>query len=209
MKILIFGASGRTGQELVKLALEQGYSVTAFVRNPSKLRIAHPNLMLVKGDIANYQLLENSIKEHDAVLSALGASSPFKFDQSVVDGMANIIRAMEAKGTFRLIYMSAILVAETRKRAGFFIRYIAPRILKTEIAGHEAREDMIMQSKLQWTIVRPVTLTNRKPSGKFRSGESISSSGFTAVISRADVADFMLRQLSDHGFVRKSPSVMY
>ena len=209
MKLIIFGASGKTGHELVKQALAQGHLVAAFVRNPSKLKITHPNLKVIQGDIVNYKIVEEAVKQQDAVLSALGAASPFKFDQSVVDGMANIIKAMEAKGITRLIYMSAILVKETRNNAGFVIRYIAPKLLSTEIAGHEARESMIKQSKLQWTIVRPCTLTNGKHLAQFRSGENVSSSGFTVMISRADVADFMLRQLNDNEFVRKTPSVMY
>lgn len=209
MNIIVFGATGRTGQELVKQALEQGHIVTAFTRNPLKLKIAHPNLRFIKGDIIDYQIVEDAIKEQDAVLSALGAASPFKFDQSVVDGMKNIIRAMEVRGVIRLIYMSAILVKETRNNAGFIVRYIAPKLLSTEIAGHEAREKMIRQSNLRWTIVRPCTLTNGKHLALFRSGENISSGGFTVMISRADVADFMLRQLNDDKFVRRMPSVMY
>jgi putative NADH-flavin reductase len=209
MNIVIFGASGKTGHELVKQALAQGHLVTSFVRNPSKLKITHLNLKVIKGDIVNYQIVEEAVKEQDAVLSTLGAASPFKFDQSVVAGMGNIIKAMEAKGIARLIYMSAILVKETRNNAGFVIRYIAPKLLSTEVAGHEARESMIKRSKLLWTIVRPCTLTNGKHLSQFRSGETISSSGFTVVISRADVADFMLQQLNDNRFVRKTPSVMY
>jgi putative NADH-flavin reductase len=209
MDIIIFGASGRTGRELVKQSLAQGHFVTSFVRSPEKLKITHPNLKVVQGDIINYRVVEHAVEGQDTVLSALGAASPFKFDQSVVDGMGNIIRAMETKGIPRLIYMSAILVKETRNNAGFVIRYIAPRLLSTEIAGHETRESMIKESKLQWTIVRPCTLTNGKHLAQFRSGENISSRGFTVTISRADVADFMLRQLKDNKFLRKSPSVMY
>jgi len=209
MNILIYGASGATGQELVKQALEQGHVVTAFVRNPQKLAITHSNLKVFQGDVINYQLVEEAIRGKDAVLSALGASSPFKYDKSVVDGAGNIIKAMEANNVNRLIYMSFVGVKESRNTAGFVIKYIAPKLLSTEVAGHEARENMIRQSKLQWTIVRAPTLTNGYHRAHFRSGENISSKGFTVTISRADVADFMLRQLTDNTFLRKAPSVMY
>ena len=209
MNIVIFGASGATGHELVKQALGRGHRVTAFVRNPSKLIITHANLNVIQGNVIDYSVVEKAIKGNDAALSALGASSPFKFDKSVVDGMSNIIKAMEANNVSRLIYMSFVGVTETRNTAGFVIKHIAPRLLSTEIAGHEAREAIIKQSNLDWTIVRAPTLTNGKHLSKIRSGEGISSKGFTVTISRSDVADFMVRQLADKAFVRKAPSVMY
>ena len=209
MNILIYGASGATGHELVKQALALGHNVTAFVRNPSKLKIKHDKLKVIQGDVINYQLVVGAVKGQDAVLSALGAASAFKYDQSVVDGVNNIIKAMETNGVNRFIYMSFVGVKESRNTAGFIIKYIAPKLLSTEVAGHEARESMIKQSQLQWTIVRAPTLTNGKHIARFRSGEDVTSKGFTVTISRADVADFMLQQLSHDNFLRKSPSVMY
>ncbi len=209
MNILIYGASGATGHELVKQALAQGHNVTAFVRSPSKLKITHDKLKVIQGDVINYKLVESAVKGHDAVLSALGASSPFKYDTSIVDGTSNIIKAMEINNVNRFIYMSFVGVKESRNTAGIVIKYIAPKLLSTEVAGHEAREKMIKQSQLKWTIVRAPTLTNGKHLAQFRSGEEITSKGFTVMISRADVADFMLRQLNDNNFVRKTPSVMY
>lgn len=209
MNILIFGASGATGQELVKQALALGHLATAFVRNPSKLKIKHNNLKVIQGDVINYQLVEEAVKGQVALLSALGASSPFKYDQSISDGIGNIIKAMETNGVSRFIYMSFVGVKESRNTAGFVIKYIAPKLLSSEVAGHEAREKMIKQSQLKWTIVRAPTLTNGKHLTQFRSGEEISSKGFIVTISRADVADFMLRQLTDNTFLRKTPSIMY
>ncbi len=209
MNIVIFGASGATGHELVKQALEQGHNVTAFVRSPQKLKVRHANLKIIQGDVINYQLVEEAIKGKDAVLSVLGASSPFKFDKSIVDGAGNIIKAMEINNVSRLINMSFVGVNESLNTAGFVIKYIAPILLSTEVAGHEAREKMIKQSQLKWTIVRAPTLSNGRHKGHFRSGEGISTKGFTVMISRADVADFMLQQLTDSNFIRKTPSIMY
>jgi putative NADH-flavin reductase len=209
MNILIFGASGATGHELVKQALAQGHNVTAFIRNPSKLKIKHDKLKVIQGDVINYQLVEGLVRGHDSVLSALGAANPFKYDQSVVDGVNNIIKAMETNGVSRFIYLSFVGVKESRNTAGFVIKYIAPKLLSTEVAGHEAREKMIKQSQLKWTIVRAPTLSNGKHLAQFRSGEGITSKGFADTISRADVADFMLRQLTDNTFLRKTPTIMY
>lgn len=209
MNILIFGATGATGKELVKQALEQGHTVTAFMRTPAKLKITHHNLKLVKGDLADLSSVEDAVKGQDAVLSALGASSPFRYDQSVVDGVRNIIKTMGQSAVKRFIYLSFAGVRESRKQGGFLIRYIAPMLLKTEISGHEAREKMLRHSSLAWTIVRAVTLTNGVKIGAYRSGEGISSNSFTATISRADVAHFMLKQMNDNRFERKAATIMY
>ena len=209
MNILIFGASGATGHELVKQALVQGHTVFAFVRNPEKLKVTHANLNIIQGDVVNYQLVEQAVKGKDVVLSALGAPTPFKYNQPITDGVNNIVKAMQTNGTKRFIYLSFIGTGEGRNDAGFIIKHIAPKLLKAEIKGHRDRESMIRQSHLQWTIIHSPTLTNGKHTSKYRSGENISSKGFTVTISRADVADFMLSQLSDTRFINKAARVMY
>src|SRR5258705_2261131 len=204
MNVLIFGASGATGRHLVEQALLQQYHVTACVRDPAKLNLAHHNLILVQGNVINYHAVENAIKGQDAVISALCANRPFKYDQAVVDGMANIIKAMEATHIKRLIYLSTAGVKESRNDAGFAIRYIAPKVLRTEIAGHEAREKMIKQSHLKWTIIHAPALTNGAQKKQYQSGENLKATSFLISLSRADVADFMLKQLADNNYVCKT-----
>ena len=116
---------------------------------------------------------------------------------------------MEKENVSRLIYMSAINVKESRKDAGLLIRVLAPILLRTESAGHEDRENIIRQTNLDWTIVRAGGLTNGNPKGIYRSGEDVRSNGIISSISRKDVADFMLKQLSDKKFVHKAGRVMY
>jgi len=209
MNILIFGASGATGHELVKQGLEHGHNVTAYVRTPSKLTVQHQNLKVIQGDVINAPLVRNAMEGKDAVLSALGASSPFKFDNAVVDGMHNIVQVMEQTGVTRLIYLSAMSVKESRNDAGFLIKFLAPILLRTETAGHEARESIITQSRLEWTIVRAAALTNGAHKVIYRSGIDIRATGIVASISRADVADFMIKQLTDKTFLFKAPRLMY
>ena len=108
MNITIFGASGATGHQLVKQALAQGHMVTAFVRNAARLKIRHHHLKVMEGDVVDYDLVEQAIRNKDAVLSALGASSPFKYDQAIVDGVSNIIRAMKTNSISRFVYMPVL-----------------------------------------------------------------------------------------------------
>ena len=209
MKLLIFGASGATGHELVKQSLSLGYSVTAFVRDPSRLKINHKDLKVISGNITSTVDLAGAIKGHDVVLSALGAKDPFKFDPIVVDGVGKIIKVMEELGVLRFIYLSFIGTGEGRMHGGLVIRHVASRILKSEIAGHEAREKMIRASKLNWTIVHAPTLTNGKKKGAYRTGENLHSNSFVVTTSRADVADFMLSQCVDLTFNHKAVRIMY
>src|SRR5262245_26345112 len=136
MKLLLFGASGKTGQHVLNIALNAGHMVTAFVRSPEKIKINNPALQVMKGDVSDYKAVETAIIGHYVLLSTLGANSPFKFDQVVVDGISHIIKAMQETNVGRFIYLSFIGVNKPSKDAGFFIRYIAPRLLKNEIAGH-------------------------------------------------------------------------
>jgi putative NADH-flavin reductase len=208
MKILIFGASGATGQHLVKQSLDQQHLVTAFVRDTGKLTIKHENLRMVQGNINNSETVEKAVSGQDAVFSALGAANPFKFDQVVVDSIGNIIKSMEAHQVKRFIYLSTIGGKDNRDDFGFFVRHIAPVLLKNEIAGHEAREQMIRKSQLDYTIVQAPKLTNGKFTGKYVCGEFLKRSSFLITISRADTAAFMLRQLSDPEYFRKTVRLM-
>ena len=209
MNLLIFGASGATGHELVNQSLSQGHTVTAFVRDPSKLKADHQKVRVLQGDINNETDLATAIKGQDVVISALGASSPFKFDPVLVEGFNKIVRSMEELNVQRMIYLSFIGVGESRVNGGFVIRHIAPKLLKTEISGHEAREKMIRDSTLNWTIVHAPTLTNGKRKGAYRKGENLSSSSFVVAVSRADVADLMLSQCVDATYHRKAVRIMY
>ena len=209
MNLLIFGASGMTGRELVRQSLAQGHIVTAFVRNPARLDVQNANLRIIQGDVSDYSLVERAVKDQDTVISALGVSQKLKSDPAVVDGVRNIIRAMEMNRVNRLIYMSFIGVRESRNNAGVLIRHLVSRFVRNEIADHELKEQLIRSSRLDWTIVRPPKLTNGSQTRKYRNGEGIRTSSLLPTMSRADVADFMLRELKERNFIRKSPTIMY
>ncbi len=164
---------------------------------------------MVEGNVSDHNLIEEVTKNQHAVLSTLGANSPFKFDQIIVDGTGHIVKAMEKNGVSRFIYLSFIGVETPCRDVGFFIRYIAPKILKTEAKGHRIREAIIEKSNLQWTIVHPPGLTNAKPKNMYRIGTDIRSKGFLVSISRADVADFMLKQVTDENYLLKKVRILY
>jgi hypothetical protein len=138
MNVLVFGASGGTGRELVKQALAQGHSVTAFVRDPTRFESKHANLKVVQGDVADYESVERAVQNQDAAICAPGSSTPLKRDPTLIDGVRHIIEAMEHAGGQRFIYLSFLGVRDGRIQLSFLGKYIvAPLLLRNVVADHE------------------------------------------------------------------------
>ena len=209
MRLLVFGASGQTGHEFTRQALERQHAVTAFVRQPAKLAITSPTLRLVQGNVASYPAVAGAVAGHDAVVSTLGVGTPLKHDADVVRGVEHIIRAMEEHKVRRLIYLSFIGVSDSRSAVGFVLRYIAPLPLRHEIADHEAKEALVKASRLDWTIVRPPKLTGGPRTGRYRSGTGITTWKPLPLMARADVAHFILEELAQPAFVRQAPRLLH
>jgi len=206
MNLLIFGATGDTGCELVKQALSQGHHVTAFARSPEEMALEHPNLRVVEGDVTDAASVEQAVQGQDAVLSALGSRS-LKHNSALVEGVQNIVQAMEKHHVQRMVYESALGVGDSRQHVSFLVRWVViPLVLRNAIADHEEKETIIQNSSLDWIIVRPAGLTNGPKTGEYKHGETID---YGLKISRADVADFMLNQLIDNTYLKKTPGISY
>jgi putative NADH-flavin reductase len=145
---------------------------------------------------------------HDAVVCALGAGVPLHHDPDVIAGVRNIIGAMRERKVRRLVYLSFIGVRESRSGVGLVLRYIAPIPLRHEIADHEAKEALVKASGLEWTIVRPPKLTCGPYTGRYRSGEDIATWKLVPLLSRADVAHFILEELENCAYVGQAPRLL-
>jgi putative NADH-flavin reductase len=209
VKLLIFGSTGSIGRQLVEQALAQGHAVTAFVRNPAKLDLKHSKLKVVQGDVLDYASVERAVPGQEAVLSALGTPA---FTKNTVrsEGTRNIIRAMEKVGVRRLICLSSIGIGDSRRMLPFHYKYIlVPLLLRQGFAEHELEENWIKQSQTDWTIIRPGAFTDGDRSGAYRHSLTITDKAIKAKISRADVADFMLKQLEDRTYLHQTPWISY
>lgn len=208
MKIAIFGSTGGTGRELVRQALELGHEVTAFARSPEKLDdLKRENLRIVKGDVVNYADVEKSVAGQEAILSALGSPTLKAGDTTVSDGTKNIIKAMEADGVKKFICETSLGVGDSHDQPGFlFMKILVPLFLKNAFADKQIQEKYIKASSLDWIIVRPGGLTNGEKTGAYRHGLDKDISGR---ISRADVAEFMLKQLKSSDYLHKTPAICY
>ena len=208
LRVLVIGATGGTGRQLVQQALDQGHQVTAFVRNPARLPIQHANLRIVKGDVLDYASVEAAMRGQSAVLSALGHKRFFYPNKIQSEGMRNILRAMKACDAPRLICETALGIGSSVGRLGLpHTFFILPLILVFYMWDKLRQEDLIIASDRDWVIVRPGVLTNGEARGSYRHGPKVGSYLWPVRISRADVADFMLKQLTDDTYIGAAPGL--
>ncbi len=203
MRVLVLGATGGTGQQVVAKALEHGCIVTAFCRDPARLPIVSDSLRVVAGSVvANDSTLADAVRDQDAVISALGVGKSFKSAQLIGQAMPRIVHAMETHGVRRLVFTSAFGVGDTWRDVPLLPRLFIRLLLKEIYADKEAGELALRRSSLDWTLVYPSSLVNGAFSGRCRMGERLALRGFPT-ISRADVAEFLVRQTDDATYVRK------
>ncbi|HEX2897180.1 MAG TPA: SDR family oxidoreductase [candidate division Zixibacteria bacterium] len=206
MNVLIIGATGGTGRELVKQALERGHSVTALVRKPERANFSDPKVKIMHGNVLDYESVIRSMEGQDAVLSALGHKRWLGPTKILSEGTKNIIKAMESHNVSRFICETSLSVGESFGRLGlYYTLFVIPIILPFYFWDKRRQEKIIRDSSLKWTIVRPGPLNNRKGRKKYKHGEIVGNYIWTFGISRADVADFMLNQLTDETYLRKAP----
>jgi putative NADH-flavin reductase len=206
--IIIFGATGGTGQELVKQALTQKYRVTAFVRDPDKIKITDSNLLIFQGDVLNPENTEKAMENQEAVFCCLGAHG---MDRSFIrtKGTSNIIQSMENAGVQRLICLSSLGVGDSAVALPWLMRtIIIPLFIKYGFKDHEEQEKIVRRSGLDWSIVRPAYLTNGAATGMYKTGFSTEEK-IAGKISRADVADFMLKLINENPHIHQQVGLSY
>jgi putative NADH-flavin reductase len=209
-RVLIVGATGGTGRQLVTQALERGYEVTALVRDPSRLQIAHPRLTVVQGDVLNEGSVGAAMRGQEAVLSALGHKRYFHPTRILSEGTRTILRSMQAHGVRRFVCETSLGIGDSAGRMGlYYSLFLIPVILPFYFWDKARQERTIAGSDAEWVIVRPGVLTNGDKRGRFRHGRHVGSFLLTVRISRADVADFMLNQLTSDTYLRTAPGVCW
>jgi putative NADH-flavin reductase len=206
MKILIIGASQGTGAEAAKNALERGHAVTAFARTPQKLALEHEHLTLVQGDFHQAESVAKAVPGHDAVIITASATSLKAFKENpnyFSQGTRFTIDAMKAHGVRRLIVLSALGTGESRKLMGWFLDMVMISwLLKVPYQDHERQERLVTDSGLDWVIARPGRLTNG-PANKSYVTE-VEVKPIPKSISRADVADFLVRAATEDRWLQRA-----
>lgn len=215
MKVVVFGATGATGRCLVERALAVGHIVTAVARDPMAMTTRHPNHRVVPGDVLDPASVDRAIAGQEAVCWTVGGQDALRSLLArrprtaglCTDGTRHVLAAMERHGVRRLLCQSSWGVDDSRGRVPWLFAWIVfPLLLKAELADKGRQEELIRQSTVDWTIVRPTRLTEHAPTGTWRAGMPLEFS-MTARVARADVAAFLVQQLTDHTYLRQTVEI--
>jgi putative NADH-flavin reductase len=207
-RVLIVGATGGTGRHLVEQALERGHTVTALARDPSALRVEHPRLTIVRGNVLDYQSVEAAVRGQDAVVSALGHKRFLGPTRILSEGTRNVLHAMETHHVPRFVCETSLGIGDTAGRMGvYYTFFVVPIILPFYFWDKTRQERLIAASRVNWVVVRPGALTNGAKRGRYRHGHTVGRFLWTVRISRADVADFMLNQMTENTYLRAAAGV--
>ena len=208
--VLIIGAGRGVGLATVHAALKAGYSVRALSRSASAIRLHNPKLEKMDGDAVDRDTIERALMGVDAVIQTLGVSPTpdliFTGTRLFSAATRVLVRAMEASGVRRLICVTGLGAGDSRGRGGTLYNAALCLFLGRVYADKDVQEHIIRKSGLNWTIVRPTILTNGPRRGAYRVlvDPKDWTSGF---ISRADVADFLVKQVGDNNLFRRTPAL--
>jgi putative NADH-flavin reductase len=211
MKLVIFGATGFSGQAIMKLALSKGIQVTVLVRNKSAITIQNENLTVIQGNVLDSNDVKKALEHQDAVIQCLGVGGkgdgkPTTF---ISDATKIIVEEMEKQQIKRLIAMSNVGAGNSLAfQPWFFTKIILPyfmKWLKVIIDDKNRMEPIIMNSELDWTIVRCPNIVDKPAKGTCNA--TLDGKGLKLSITLPDLSKFMVDQLKETAFIKQAPSV--
>ncbi|TWU62188.1 MULTISPECIES: NAD(P)-dependent oxidoreductase [Crateriforma] len=207
MRIAIVGATGSVGAHLVNQSLHVGHDVVAVVRDPAKIDQQHDHLHVVVADVTDDDdRLRTAVADCDAVVVALGDGMRGRV-RAV--GTRNVVSAMKDTGVSRLICQSTLGAGDSFGNLNWLWKFIFRVPLRKAMADHVEQEELVRASGLDWTIVRPAAFTDGDHTGRYRHGFDSLAKNLTLKISRADVADFIVRQISGHDYLHQAAALSY
>jgi putative NADH-flavin reductase len=206
--VLIIGASRGIGLETVRAALKGGHSVRALARSARRIPVEHPKLEKLGGDALEMATMRRALTGMDVVVQSLGVSvGPeliFQPTQLFSKATRVLVTAMERAQVKRLICVTGFGAGDSRGYGGFLYSLGFHLLLGRVYDDKDVQERIVRRSKLDWVIVRPVILTDGPKTNAYRA--LIDRRRWTCgFISRADVADFLVKQIHDDAFLHKTP----
>jgi putative NADH-flavin reductase len=206
MRLAIFGATGGTGLELTRQALEKGHSVRVLVRNPNRMPLTNANMRIVLGSALDHESVTKTVLGSDAVLSCLGQGSNLLRNTRVVSvGTHLIMEVMREQGVRRLVVESAFGAGESAALANVIERLVFATLLWAPYEDKNLMEPEVKASGLEWTILRPTMLTNGQRTGRY--SVDVNRRPAAGRVTRADVATAMLRAVEERLWIGESPAV--
>jgi len=212
MKLLVIGATGATGKEIVNQSLTQGHHITALVRDATKASFA-PGVEKAVGDVLDLGSLKKALAGKEAVICSLGsaATGPFKQMTLFSTGTHNLVTAMQAQGVSRLVCITGIGAGESKGHGPWYYNWLIQPLVLRGVYKDKTRQELIVRgSRLVWTLVRPALLTDGAAKGGAAVRALTQLAGtHVGTISRADVAAFCLRELADGRYQYLAPVITY
>lgn len=211
MKIVIFGASGYSGKEVLKQALSQNHVVTVLTRSKQSIDISHKNLTIIEGNVLDNQMVNSVLENQDAVIQCLGigGKGDGKPTTFISDATRIIVEEMEKSNVNRLVCMSNVGAGNSMAfQPWIFNKVILPyfmKWLKVIIDDKNIMEPIIMNSKLNWTIVRCPNIVEKPAKNKVTA--TLDGKNLKMSITNEDTATFLLKQLTDNTFTHQAPSI--
>ena len=207
MKVLVLGATGGTGRLIVRDAVAKGHSVVALVR--SKASTDLPGASMIEGDARDEATLAPAMDGCDAVVSALGTGMGFRKVSLLAEATRALVPAMTRYGVSRLVCISALGVGDSRGHGGFvFDRLFQPLLLSQAYKDKDHQEAAIRASSLDWVIVRPAMLTDDPAQGSVRAVTNLARIN-GGKVARADVARFVVEQLTTDTWLGRTPVILW
>ena len=202
--LAIFGGSQGVGRLALEYALMAGHQVSVLTRNAAALDFSHKNLTIIEGDATKRGDVDKTISQADAVLCALGAPA-LSASRVRSMGTSHIVEAMTSAGVDRLVAISLLGARESREHLPFALKYFFfPFYLRRAAKEHDAQESIIADSPLDWTVLRPPHMNDGPLTQSYAYGFGHDYNNVSLHISRADVADMMLRQVGCATFSKKT-----
>jgi putative NADH-flavin reductase len=205
MRLAIFGATGGTGLELTRQALEKGHSVRVLVRNPNRMTLTNANMRIVLGSVLDHESVTKTVLGTDVVLSCLGQRNLLRNTRVVSVGTHLIMSVMKEHGVRRLVVESAFGAGESLALASLMERLVFATLLWAPYEDKNLMEPDVRASGLDWTILRPTLLTNGPRTGRY--AVEMGKRPAVGKVTRADVATAMLRAVEERLWIGESPSV--
>ncbi len=210
MKVFLFGATGKTGIEILTKLLEEKHQVVALARNPDAISVSDSNLKILKGNIYNPETYQDELANCDIVISALGTGTSRKPTEIYSKGGQKIISAMQKASKKRLITLTAGAFDPTDPATqSVIIKYIVQPLFKNIYADMQQWETILENTNdIDWTIIRPSRLTNGQEKSNYRIQQNHCPKG-GGKISRKDLAGFITKQINSTKFVRQKVAIAY
>ena len=205
MNILVVGATGGLGRDVVAESLERGHQTAAVVRDPSQARLPEA-VQIVQGDVLDRSSLRSAVAGRDAVICALGTPSPRQASTLLGRGSENLVEAMTEADVRRLACVTLLGLGASRSNCSLFYREVILRVLAPMVPDKEAQEQVVRDSDLDWVLIRPPRFARGRPRGTvkvIREGQP----GRLGHVVRADLARFVVGCATEGRHVREALAV--